>query len=153
MSVLLGQLQTEAAGQVLQVLPVEIVELRIHVPANLELRRDAGNLDAVDRAVAGETLPRPAVGRPTGLPRLPAVAVLVEIEWMSVDAAAVCVGEHEAGRPLDVRACEFVQHVADRVDVFGANAEVEVVVRAGLLSEQRIDAPASLEPELDARSA
>jgi hypothetical protein len=44
-----------------------------------------------------------------------------------------------------------MEHVADCVHVFGAHTEVEVVVRARLLSEQRIDAPASLEPEVDAR--
>ena len=151
--VLFRQLQPEAAGQVLQVLPVEIVELRIHVPANLELRRDAGNLDAADRAYSDEAVAWPAVGRPAGLLRLPAVAVFVELEWMRVDPAPGRIGEDEAGRPFDVRAHELVEHVADRFDVFGAHAEVEVVVRARLLSEQRVDAPAALEPEVDARRA
>jgi hypothetical protein len=46
-----------------------------------------------------------------------------------------------------------VEHVADSLDVFGAHAEVEIAVLARLLSEQRIDAPTALEPELDARPA
>jgi hypothetical protein len=153
MAVLFGQLQIEAPGQVLQVLPVEIVELRIHVPAHLELRRDAGNFDAIDPADADEAVPGPAVGLPPGLLRLPTVAMLVEIEWMSIDPAPSRICEDEAGRPLDVRAREFMQHVADGPDVFRAHAEVEVVMRARLLAEQRVDAPASFDPELDARRA
>ena len=100
-----------------------------------------------------EAVAWPAVGRPAGLLRLPAVAVFVELEWMRVDPAPGRIGEDEARRPFEVRAREFVEHVADCLDVFRAHAEVEVVVRARLLSEQRVDAPAALEPEVDARRA
>src|ERR671930_2360471 len=42
------QLDAETLGQALHVLPVDVVEVRVHVPTNLQLGRDARDVDVTD---------------------------------------------------------------------------------------------------------
>src|ERR671936_2176079 len=72
---------------------------------------------------------------------------------MAVDLPAFGVTQDEARRPLVVRSLELTQCRADAIDVLATDAEVEIVVRTGLLPEQRVDAPPSFDPELDSGGA
>ena len=145
----LRQLEAELLGQTPHVLPVDVVELRMRVPLQLELRSDAGNLDITDPAGPCEALTRPAIRRTAGRIGLPAVAVFIESQWMAVDLAPPAVMEDEACRPLDVGPLELGQNLADAIDILEADAEVEVIVHTCLLPEERIDTPATLNPEGD----
>ena len=69
---------------------------------------------------------------------------------MAVDLPPGDVFEDEAGGPFDVGAAELAEGLADALDVFEADAEIKIVVRARLLPEQRVDAPAAFDPHLDA---
>ncbi len=142
-------LHTETLRQTLPVLPVDIVELGIDVPADLELRGDTRNVDVVDPAATEQTFTGPAMWSSTRTVGLPPVASFVELQWMTVDLASSSITENEACRPFVIRAVELAERLADPVDVLDANAKIQVVVWTRLLSEQGVDAPASLDPHLD----
>jgi hypothetical protein len=133
--------------------PVQIVELLVLVPGNLKLGRDASHRCAENVPRRREALARPAVRRAVRAVGLPAVAMLVERQGMTVDLSAGVILEDEARGPFDVRATELAEDAADSLDVLGAHAEIEIVVRARLLAQQRVDAPAALDPDVDSMLA
>ena len=145
-----GKLETETLGEPLHVDPVHVVEPGVLMPGELKLGRDARHLHAADAAVPGKALARPTMRRTAGGIGLPAVAVRVESQRVAVDLPPGCVFEDEAGGPFDVGAAELAEGLADALDVFETDAEIQIVVRARLLPEQRVDAPAALDPYLDA---
>jgi hypothetical protein len=121
-------LHAESVRQALHVLPVDIVELGIDVPENLELRGDTRDLDVADPAAAQQTLTGPAVRSATRTVRLPPVASFVELRWMTVDLSPGGITEDEAGRPFVIRAFELAERLADPVDVLEPHGEIQVVV-------------------------
>ena len=85
---LLGNLDTESVGQPLHVLPVDVVELLIHVPAHLELRGDAWNVDAADPPSAEQPFAGPPMRIAARAVGLPTVAAFVELQRMAIDLAS-----------------------------------------------------------------
>jgi hypothetical protein len=151
-AVLCQQLDAEAAPQRLHVVEVHLAERVAGVAADLHLRGDAADRPAGDDAPAGEAAgladPHLAV-----LHRVVAVAVVVEDDRVHVDPAVAVVAQHEAGRRPAPRQPEPPrgEHLPQARDVVQRDQQVQVVVRAGLLAEQRVDAPAAVdEPHGDA---
>src|SRR5947207_5979110 len=128
---------------------VDVVELRIYVPPELQVGGDARNLHPADAAASAQPVARPPVWRAAARIRLPAVAATVEDQRMRVDAPAGSIPEKNRRRPLGVRTPELSERFAETREVCRAHAEVEVVVSTRLPAEQRVDAPAPLDPEVD----
>src|SRR6266511_1572323 len=122
-------LEAEALAQTLDVEPVDVVELGVGVPPDLELRRDARNPDASDSSPRLQALAGPAVRHAACGIRLPPVAALVELQWMAVDLPALAVTQDEARRPFVVGPLELGQDGAEAIDVLEADVEDVVGVQ------------------------
>lgn len=123
--------------------------------AVLELRRDAANLPAADRAEAAQTLGRVQAPRAVA-ELLPAVALLVEDEGMKIDLAAAAITKDEAGREsrldaLVVVKADLRQGRPRASEGLAGNGQVEVGVWARFLADEGIEAPAAVEDGLDVR--
>src|SRR5437763_16010514 len=118
---------------------------------HLYLRRETTDACAADRAGPGEA--RGRIWPSAALSHLvDPVAVLVESDRMHVDLATDVVHELEAHRRAATG--EAVAERFQRRDQFRRlverGYEIEIVVRARLLAEERVDAPAAVEPSREA---
>jgi hypothetical protein len=69
---------------------------------------------------------------------------------VEVELAAALVLDHVGGRQLvRLDVVELREDLAEPLDRLGRNREVEVVVRTGLVAEQRIDTPTAVDPPFD----
>jgi hypothetical protein len=66
-----------------------------------------------------------------------------------INLPASSVLENYGGRPLDVRSPELGKRFSEPREIVDADAEIEIVVRSRLLAEERVDAPAAFDPEVD----
>lgn len=85
---------------------------------------------------------------------LPAISTLIEHEWMEVDFSTVTVTENEAGRKsrfdrVIVPKAEVVEHLPDQGKVSLIDSKVEIEMIACLFANQRINAPAAVNPHVD----
>jgi hypothetical protein len=117
------------------------------VELELEIRADARNGPSSDRAfrerftwVVEQWVPFQA--------RLDTVAVVVEVDWMKVDATIGTVSKLDSHRPLVLGDFEsFATQYRYRDVLFACiDREVEVVVVAGLCTDECVDAPATADP-------
>ncbi len=123
--------------------------------AKLQLSRQAGHCSSLDRTDCSETLARIRTPRVLGQ-GLPAVAGGVEDDRMQVDAAASRALEHEARREprlsLDiVGEAGAAENLDGLLAVVTRHDQVEILVITCPGADERVDAPASVDPEADSR--
>ena len=118
--------------------------------SELEIGRDATNRASADPTTALETGCGVAVSSAVGK-LLPPVASRVEGERVKVDLTTGRVAEDEArGPPVVLCAPELWQEGDQTIEILAPYDEVQVVMRARLLAEERVDTPTSVDPPVDA---
>jgi len=78
-------------------------------------------------------------------------ALCIESDWVNVDLAPERIDHHEAPRraPSDKGVSEAREQLDDPGRVVKLDHEVEVIMLACLMTEQRVDTPAPVEPDID----
>ena len=129
--------------------PVDVVVPLVQMRLDLESGRRAANLPSRDRPACGERLARPERRRAVPL-RLPSVPVVVQLQRVEIELPPALVAQHVGGRPvLLLNPAELGEHDGQPLEVLQPHGKVEVVVRACLVSEQRVAPPATVDPPLD----
>jgi hypothetical protein len=147
--------QAEALAEGADVVAVVILRFIAAVVKELELGSEAADVLSRDHARARET--RRGVDGVAAVragARLEAVAFVIEGDRMEVDPVVARVGDDEArGAFVEVdgeaERGECGEHTLDRREL---HHHVEVGVLAGLLTEEGVDAPAAVEPIVEAGS-
>ena len=128
---------------------VGLGELVSCVAEHLHLGREATHRVAAEH----ETLTREAAGRvrPVAavIHAIDAVSRVVELDGVDIDLTASRVEQHDGHRQLSLR--HLVTLLAEFLDeqrhVPAGDDEIEVVVLPRLLAEQRVDTPATVQPD------
>jgi hypothetical protein len=123
--------------------------------ANLKLGGQTSHLVTGDGSGCLQVLSWVAAPGAPGLGELlPAISTLIEHEWMEVDFSTVTVTENEAGRKsrfdrVIVPKAEVVEHLPDQEKVSLINSKVEIAMIPRLFANQRINAPAAVNPHVN----
>ena len=117
---------------------------------HLHLGGQATHLPTENAPLAGEATRRVRPVAPV-LHAVDAIAGPVELDGMDVDLPTSRIEQHNASRQLPFRHLVAVpaKHSAEQRHIRASDDEIEIVVLARLLAEQRVDAPTPVEPDLD----
>jgi len=144
------QIDSEAIRQQLHVVMIFLVGIVAKVMERLHGCRQAGDSDAGDVAESGEALSRVG-GQRAVLQLLGGRTSVVKGDGMKVDATVSLVSDYESGGPL-VKGDGEAEHGKGITSDFGVGKRdnaVEVIVFSGLLSDQGVNAPATIQPNAD----
>jgi hypothetical protein len=134
---------------------VPLAPLVAHSEANLKLWCQTSHLMTGNGSGCLQVLSWVAAPGAPGLGEaLPAVPVLIEHEWMEVDFSIATVTENEAGRKswfdrAVVSKPEVIEHPRDQGKVSLIDSKVEIEMIARLFANQRINAPAAVNPHVN----
>jgi hypothetical protein len=144
----------EALGKEVHVVTVMLVPGVAQVMAKLEVGGDARDWPALDLTGAIESLGR--ICAPSSVrQRLPRVSIRSEDDRVEIDAAPTRVSQYQARRkprPLlgIVHEPQAPQNGGSALTLLALDDQVEVLVLARLLAEERVHSPAAVHPEAHA---
>ena len=115
----------------------------------LEFRRDTANVSGADATMPVQIWRR--IADAAAVQKfLPSVPSFIECQRMEVDLTTGAVTKHEACWPPLFRSPrELGKERWQAFDGFAPDGQIEVIVRPGLLAEQRVHAPAAVYPPIE----
>jgi hypothetical protein len=159
----IAELDSELSVQLLQITQLFLWKLIARMNQQLRFDREALDDSPSDHALAGKVLTREH--EPVGLPRRNAIAPLIKPHGVHIKLAPLGIVQHKGCRSLNpVRVyvptvlgpqlseppTVSLQESMHSDNIIQQHDDVEIMMRAGLPSEQSVNPPATCQPDLNA---